>query len=77
MSQIGKRDDVESGFFAILFSQQRVQTVPDETSFLAYYKIEKLNKHMEVKLVGLYPSRDILRFPVSQFWFSNNAEPES
>jgi len=27
---------------------------------------------LEVKLVGIYPSRDILRGSSSSFWFSNN-----
>jgi|LauGreDrversion4_2_1035121.scaffolds.fasta_scaffold54256_5 hypothetical protein len=46
-----------------MFTQKRLQHVPDETSFLAYYNVTR----SKVELVGVYPSKDL--FNQGEFWF--------
>jgi hypothetical protein len=66
VDQCGKRNNIESGIVGIMFTQNRVQHLTDETSFLAYYQVSRST----VKLIGLHPSRDL--FSLSSFWFRNN-----
>lgn len=71
-----KREEILQGHFAVLLTQQRSATITsqEETSFLAYYKMQggAEGEPPILFLIGVYPSRDLFTPAGQQFWFKNN-----